>query len=319
MRVLVTGGSGFIGSNFIRFLIEKYPNHEIVNIDKLTYAGNIENLRDIENHKNYSFVKGDICEKDKVEDLVSNCDIIVNFAAESHVDRSIASSYEFIKTNILGTHNLLEAARLNGNTRFHHISTDEVYGSLGEKGLFSENTNYDPRSPYSASKASADHLVRSYFHTYNLPVTITNCSNNYGPYQHPEKLIPLFITNLIEGKQVPVYGTGSNVRDWLFVKDHCAAIDLVIQKGNLGETYCIGGDCEKTNFEITKLLLSKFNLDEERIDYVKDRKGHDFRYAIDASKIKRQLGWSPDYEFSEGIEETIKWYQDNRIWWSPLK
>ena len=319
MRVLVTGGSGFIGSNFIRFLIEKHPNNEIVNIDKLTYAGNIENLRDIENHKNYSFVQGDICEKDKVKDLVSNCDIIVNFAAESHVDRSIESSYEFIKTNIFGTHNLLEAARLNSNKRFHHISTDEVYGSLGEKGLFSENTNYDPRSPYSASKASADHLVMSYFHTYNLPVTITNCSNNYGPYQHPEKLIPLFITNLIEGKQVPVYGTGSNVRDWLFVKDHCTAIDLVIQKGNLGETYCIGGDCEKTNFEITKLLLSKFNLDEERIDYVKDRKGHDFRYAIDASKIKRQLGWSPDYEFSEGIEETIKWYQDNRIWWSSLK
>jgi len=319
MRLLVTGGCGFIGSNFIRFLLHKYPDYEIINLDKLTYAGNINNLKDLESNRNYNFYNGDICDKDLVNSLVSNCDIIVNFAAESHVDRSIDSSYDFIKTNIVGTHILLEAARLNNRKRFHHISTDEVYGSLEESGFFDEETNYKPHSPYSASKASADHLVMAYYHTYNLPVTITNCSNNYGPYQHPEKLIPLFITNLIQSKKVPVYGNGKNVRDWLFVEDHCIAIDLVINKGIIGETYCIGGDCEKTNLEITSFLLDYFNFGDEMIDYVDDRKGHDYRYAIDFSKISENLGWSPKYNFSEAMVQTIKWYQSHVDWWSPLK
>jgi len=319
MHFLITGGCGFIGSNFIRYLIERYPESKIFNIDKLTYAGNLENLHSIEKNKNYHFIKGDICDKELVNNLVSEADIIVNFAAESHVDRSIENSHEFIMTNIVGTHNLLEAAKNNGNKRFHHISTDEVYGSLGNEGFFSEQTNYDPHSPYSASKASADHLVMAYYHTHKLPVTITNCSNNYGPYQHPEKLIPYFITNLMEGKKVPVYGTGTNVRDWLFVTDHCKAIDLVINKGKLGETYCIGGDCEKTNIEITKILISAFNMGPEMIDFVEDRKGHDFRYAIDFSKITKELGWSPSYSFKDGIKETVNWYKTNDSWWRSLK
>ncbi len=319
MRFLITGGCGFIGSNFIRYLIDFYPESKIFNIDKLTYAGNLENLHSVEKNKNYHFIKGDICDKELVNNLVSKADIIVNFAAESHVDRSIENSHEFIMTNILGTHNLLEAAKNNGNKRFHHISTDEVYGSLGKEGFFSEQTKYDPHSPYSASKASADHLVMAYYHTHKLPVTITNCSNNYGPYQHPEKLIPYFITNLMDGKKVPVYGTGTNVRDWLFVTDHCKAIDLVINKGKLGETYCIGGDCEKTNIEITEILISAFNMGPEMIEFVEDRKGHDFRYAIDFSKITKELGWSPSYSFKDGIKETVNWYKTNDSWWRALK
>lgn len=319
MKLLITGGSGFIGSNFIKFIVSKYPEYQIVNLDKLTYAGNPANLKDLEQNPNYSFIEGDICDKKLVNHIVKNVDLIVNFAAESHVDRSIAKSDEFITTNILGTHNLIEAARRNGNKRFHHISTDEVYGSLGPKGFFTENTNYDPHSPYSASKASADHLVMAYFHTHNLPITITNCSNNYGPYQHPEKLIPLFITNLLEGKKLPLYGNGLNVRDWLYVEDHCEAIDLVIQNGKLGETYCIGGDCEKTNLEITTHLLSEFGLDSKFIEYVDDRLGHDFRYAINFSKIKNELGWKPRNNFEEGISKTIKWYKANHLWWKELK
>ncbi|MCK5630064.1 MAG: dTDP-glucose 4,6-dehydratase, partial [Nanoarchaeota archaeon] len=241
------------------------------------------------------------------------------FAAESHVDRSIESSDIFVKTNVIGTHTLLEAARINGNKRFHHISTDEVFGSLEAEGKFNELTPYDPRSPYSASKAASDHLVRAYFHTHQLPVTISNCSNNYGPYQHPEKLIPLFITNLLENKNIPVYGDGLNIRDWLHVEDHCEAIDTIFHKGKIGETYCIGGECEKTNLEITKLILKEFNKDSNWIEFVEDRKGHDMRYAIDASKIKQELGWTPKHTFEQGIKETIQWYKNNVEWWSKLK
>ena len=318
MRLLVTGGCGFIGSNFIRYILKKYEDVFILNLDKLTYAGNLENLKDVDQDKRYKFINGDICDKVLVNQLANDVDIIVNFAAESHVDRSIENSEDFILTNVVGTHVLLEAARIN-RKRFHHISTDEVYGTLGHEGFFSEKTSYDPRSPYSASKASADHLVMAYYHTHNLKVTLTNCSNNYGPYQHPEKLIPFFITNLIQGKKVPLYGDGSNVRDWLHVEDHCAAIDLVIKKGTFGETYCIGGDCEKTNLEITNYLLDFFNFNKNKIEYVDDRKGHDFRYAIDFSKIRKELGWSPKHDFNSGMSQTVKWYKENEVWWKDLK
>lgn len=321
MKILVTGGCGFIGTNFIRHIIEKYPDYEIVNLDKLTYAGNSRNfddLEEIEDDEIYSFFKGDICDKALVEEITEDIDLIVNFAAESHVDRSIENSEDFIKTNINGTLVLLEAARKK-NIRFHHVSTDEVFGSLGPEGLFDENTPYDPRSPYSASKAASDHLVRSYFHTHGLAVTISNCSNNYGPFQHPEKLIPLFITNLMEKIKIPVYGDGSNIRDWLHVKDHCEAIDVIIHEGKSGETYCIGGNSEKTNMEITKLIIKDFSRNESAIEYVKDRKGHDKRYAIDATKIRNELGWVPKYTFEQGLKETIEWYLKNRTWWQKLK
>ncbi|RMF54313.1 dTDP-glucose 4,6-dehydratase, partial [Candidatus Woesearchaeota archaeon] len=284
-----------------------------------TYAGNIENLKQIENHPNYKFVQGDICDTKLVNQLVKRVDAVVHFAAESHVDRSILKSDVFIRTNVLGTHILLEAARINGNKRFHHISTDEVFGSLGKEGKFNEKTPYNPRSPYSASKAASDHLARAYFHTYNLPVTITNCSNNYGPYQFPEKLIPLFITNLLEGKKLPLYGDGLNVRDWLHVEDHCEAIDLVLHEGKLGETYCVGGNAEKTNLEITWLILSAFGKGEDFIQFVEDRKGHDRRYAIDSTKIQEELGWRPKHTFEQGMRETIQWYKDNQEWWKKLK
>ncbi|MFC1730001.1 dTDP-glucose 4,6-dehydratase [candidate division KSB1 bacterium] len=318
MKILVTGGCGFIGTNFIYHILKKYKDYSIINLDKLTYAGNPENLKQLEGDTRYKFVKGDICDIKLVNDLVKDVDIIVHFAAESHVDRSIEKSDVFIKTNVLGTHALLEAARVH-NKRFHHVSTDEVFGSLGKEGYFTEKTPYDPRSPYSASKAGSDHLVRAYFHTHNLQITITNCSNNYGPYQFPEKLLPLFITNLMEGKKVPVYGDGLNVRDWLHVLDHCEAIDIVIHEGKIGETYCIGGNCEKTNIEITKELIKAFNKDDLSIEFVEDRKGHDKRYAIDASKIKKELGWEPRYTFEQGIKETIDWYKNNESWWKPLK
>jgi dTDP-glucose 4,6-dehydratase len=256
MKLLITGGAGFIGSNFIHYILKKYPDYKIVNLDLLTYAGNLENLKDVEKNPNYKFVQGDIVDAKLVDELVKKSDIIVHFAAESHVDRSILDSAAFIHTNIIGTHTLLEAARQNGNKRFHHISTDEVFGSLGsDDPAFNEKTPYDPRSPYSASKAASDHLVRAYYHTHDLPVTISNCSNNYGPYHFPEKLIPLFITNLIEDKKVPLYGNGLNIRDWLYVEDHCIAIDRIIHKGKIGETYCIGGNAEKNNREITHELL----------------------------------------------------------------
>jgi len=318
MNILVTGGLGFIGSNFIRYMLNKY-DYRIINLDKITYCGNIENLRDFESNPNYEFVREDICDKKLVDQLVKKVDAIVHFAAETHVDRSIENSAEFVKTNVIGTQVLLDAALRNGGKRFHHISTDEVFGSLGETGQFNESTQYDPRSPYSASKAAADHLVRAYFHTHDLPVTISNCSNNYGPYQFPEKLIPLFVTNLIDRKKVPLYGKGLNIRDWLHVLDHCNAIDLILHKGKIGETYCVGGDCEKTNLEITKFLLAKFGSEDSMIEYVTDRKGHDFRYAIDSTKIKKELGWKPEFNFETGMTDTIKWYKNNESWWRKLK
>lgn len=320
MKLLITGGAGFIGSNFIHYILKKYPDCKIVNLDLLTYAGNLENLKDLETNKNYKFVKGDIADNNLVNNLVENVDIIINFAAESHVDRSIIDPQNFVRTNIIGTYTLLEAARNNSNKRFHHISTDEVFGSLGPKDApFNENTPYDPRSPYSASKAASDHMVRTYWYTYGLPITISNCSNNYGPYQFPEKLIPLFITNLLEGKKVPLYGDGMNIRDWLYVEDHCEAIDLIIHKGKIGETYCVGGNSEKTNKEITYKILELMGKDESSIEFVRDRPGHDRRYAIDFSKIKTELSWEPKMTFGEGLKKTIKWYKNNEEWWKKIK
>ena len=320
MKLLVTGGAGFIGSNFIRYILKKYPDYQVVNFDLLTYAGNLENLKDVEGNPNYKFAKGDIADKDLVSDLMKDVNIVVNFAAESHVDRSILDSAAFIHTNVVGTHTLLEAARNNGPKRFHHVSTDEVYGHLGPNDPpFNEKTPYAPRSPYSASKAAADHLVMAYFYTYSLPVTISNCSNNYGPFQFPEKLHGLFITNLLDDKKVPVYGDGMQIRDWLFVKDHCEAIDKIIHDGKVGETYCVGGDCEKPNIEITKKILELLKRGEEMIEYVKDRPGHDRRYAIDFSKIKQELDWQPRTSFDEGIKKTVDWYQNNQDWWKKIK
>lgn len=321
MKLLVTGGAGFIGSNFVHHILNKYPEYKIVNLDKLTYAGNLENLKAAENNSNYKFVKGDIGDVDLVNELVKDCDAIVNFAAESHVDRSIMDSGEFVRTNVLGTQVLLEAARMNGSKRFHHISTDEVFGSLelGSPRKFSEETLYDPHSPYSASKAASDHLVRAYFHTYGLPITISNCSNNYGPYQFPEKVIPLFITNLMEGEKVPLYGDGLNVRDWIYVDDHNAGVDLILRKGKMGETYCLGGNAEKSNKEVTYKILELMGKGEEMIEYVKDRPGHDRRYAIDFSKIKNELDWEPKHSFEDGLKQTIEWYKDNEEWWRNIK
>jgi dTDP-glucose 4,6-dehydratase len=320
MKLLITGGAGFIGSNFIHYWLKNHPEDSIVNLDLLTYAGNLDNLKDIENQANYKFVKGDICDATLVNELVKDVDLIVHFAAESHVDRSIKNSADFIKTNVEGTRVLLEAAKNNGNIRFHHISTDEVFGSLNlEDPKFNEKTPYDPRSPYSASKASSDHLVRAYYHTHGLPITISNCSNNYGPLQFPEKLIPLFITNLIEGKSVPVYGSGKNIRDWIHVDDHNRGVDFIIRNGKIGETYCLGGNSEHTNLEITKLILELMGYGEDKITYVSDRLGHDLRYAIDFNKAKNDLGWEPQIGFKEGLESTIKWYTDNKEWWEKLK
>jgi len=324
MKILVTGGAGFIGSNFIRYWLKKYPSDSIVNLDALTYAGNLENLRDLENNKNYKFVKGDICDADLANQIVKGVDLIVHFAAESHVDRSIIDSGDFIKTNVLGTQILLDAAksasRRNGNIRFHHVSTDEVFGSLGPNDkAFNENTPYDPRSPYSASKAASDHLVRAYWHTHSLPITISNCSNNYGPYQFPEKVIPLFITNLLENKKVPVYGEGKNIRDWIYVDDHNAGVAAIINRGKIGETYCLGGNSELTNLELTKKILKLMDQSEDMIEYVSDRPGHDLRYAMDYSKAKDELGWQPAVNFDEGLKKTIDWYKNNQVWWQNIK
>lgn len=314
MNLLVTGGAGFIGSCFIRYILNKYPDYKVINLDLLTYAGNLENLKDIQDNPNYLFVHGDICDKKLVRELLSQVDICLNFAAESHVDRSITDPDVFINTNILGTHNLLNAAKELKLQRYIQISTDEVYGTLGKTGYFTETTPLAPNSPYSASKASADLLVRSYFETFKQPVLITRCSNNYGPYQFPEKLIPLFISNILQDKQVPVYGDGMNIRDWLYVYDHCSAIDAVLHKGREGEVYNIGGNNEKANIEITKLLLKELNKPETLIKYVEDRLGHDRRYAIDSSKIQEELGWKPSVTFEEGIKLTIQWYLDNKEW-----
>ncbi len=317
MHLLVTGGAGFIGSNFIHYIADKYPDYKIVNLDALTYAGNLGNLKAQEKNKNYTFVQGDIGDYDLVTKVVleKDIDIIVNFAAESHVDNSITGPDPFIITNVLGTHNLLKVAKEN-KIRFHHVSTDEVFGSLSEdEAKFDENTAYDPRSPYSSSKASSDHIVRAYYHTYGLKTTISNCSNNYGPYQHVEKFIPLFITNLLQNKKVPLYGEGQNIRDWLYVEDHCRAIDLIIHQGKVGETYLVGGDAEKRNIEIAKLLVEKLGQNDSMIEKVEDRLGHDFRYAIDFSKIKNELGWEPQVSFTEGLDKTIDWYKNNKAWW----
>ncbi len=320
MKIFVTGGAGFIGSNFIHYWLKNHPEDFVINFDALTYAGNLDNLRDIESNPNYKFIKGDICDGDLVNETVKGVDLIVHFAAESHVDRSIKNSADFIKTNVEGTRILLEAAKNNGNIRFHHISTDEVFGSLAlDAPKFNEKTPYDPRSPYSASKAAADHLVRAYYHIHKLPITISNCSNNYGPYQYPEKLIPLFITNLIEEKKVPVYGTGQNIRDWIHVDDHNRGVDFIIKKGKIGETYCLGGNSEKSNLEITELILQAMGRGEEMIEHVTDRLGHDLRYAIDFTKAKNELGWEPQVDFRSGLEETIKWYKENNAWWQKLK
>ncbi len=316
--VLVTGGAGFIGSNFIHYMFKKYPDVKIINLDLLTYAGNPENLKDVAGKPNYTFVKGDIADSRVVNETVAGVDCIVNFAAESHVDRSIEDPSVFIRTNVMGTQVLLDAAKKHGAERYLQISTDEVYGSLGPAGYFTEGTPLAPNSPYSASKAGADLLVLAYYHTYGLPVLITRCSNNYGPYQFPEKLIPFFIKRLLNNQTVPVYGDGLNVRDWLHVEDHCSAIDLVLQKGRIGEVYNIGGNNEKTNIEITRLILAELNRPESLIEYVKDRLGHDRRYAIGSSKIKRELGWSPQITFEEGIKQTIAWYLVNRQWWEKL-
>ncbi len=319
MNLLVTGGAGFIGSNFIRYILNKYSDYNVINLDWLTYAGNLENLKDVEGDVRYKFVKGDIGDKQIVEELMKDIDVIINFAAESHVDRSVMNSADFIRTNVLGTHNLLEIVRKK-NIRFHHVSTDEVYGSLCPNDPpFNEDTRYDPRSPYSASKAASDHLVMSYYHTYNLPVTISNCSNNYGPYQFPEKLHGLFITNLLEGKKVPLYGDGLNIRDWLYVEDHCRAIDFIIHRGKIGETYCVGGNCEKTNLAIVHKILEILGLDEDKIEYVKDRPGHDRRYAMNYTKIKNELGWEPQVGFEDGMRRTVEWYKNNREWWGRCR
>ena len=320
-HILVTGGAGFIGSNFVRYMINKYKNYKIVNLDLLTYAGNIKSLDDIKDNPNYLFVKGDIADNKLVDKIVSEnkIDVIINFAAESHVDRSITNPDIFVKTNVLGTQNLLEVAKKYKIEKFFQISTDEVYGSLGKTGFFTEKTPLSPNSPYSASKASADLLVMAYHHTFGLNVNITRCSNNYGPYQFPEKLIPLFITNALDNKQVPLYGDGLNIRDWLFVEDHCSAIDTVLHKGKNGEIYNVGGNNEKTNKYITDTILKYLGKDNSLIKYVADRLGHDRRYAIDAIKIKEELGWQPQYKFEQAIEKTIEWYLNNKQWWQPLK
>jgi len=328
-NILVTGGAGFIGSHLVRLLVNKYPNYHTVNMDVLTYAGNLENLKDIENKDNYSFVKCDICDLKKVKQVFEDYQIdrVIHLAAESHVDRSIKDPFSFAQTNVMGTLSLLQAAKNYWNDKFenklfYHVSTDEVYGSLGKEGYFTEKTNYDPHSPYSASKASSDHFVRAFSDTYGLPTVISNCSNNYGPFQFPEKLIPLFINNIVNNKPLPVYGKGENVRDWLYVEDHARAIDDIFHKGKLNETYNIGGFNEWKNIDLIKVLVKVVDKllgrsegsSEKLITYVTDRAGHDLRYAIDATKIKEELGWEPSLQFEEGVEKTIKWYLENKDW-----
>ncbi len=322
MKLLVTGGAGFIGSNFILYWIKNHPDDQIINFDKLTYAGNLENLASAEGNPNYKFVKGDIVQVSEVDPVMAGIDVVVHFAAESHVDRSILGPAPFVLSNIVGTQVLLDSARKNNVKRFHHISTDEVFGelNLNDTSKFNEQTNYNPRSPYSATKAGSDHLVRAYYFTYGLPITITNCSNNFGPYQFPEKFIPLAITNLIEDKKIPVYGDGLYVRDWLYVEDHCRAIDLVLSKGKIGETYLVGGMTKLySNIEIAKKIVSLLGKDESYIEFVKDRPGHDRRYDVDWSKIKNQLGWEPKYQFDHWLSETADWYQANEDWWKKVK
>ena len=333
-NILITGGAGFIGSHLVKFFVKKYPNYNIINLDALTYAGNLENLIEIENYPNYNFKKEDIANHVKVEMIFNEYDInhVIHLAAESHVDRSIEDPFIFAKTNVLGTLSLLEASKKYwknnfNNKLFYHVSTDEVYGSLGASGYFTEDSRYDPHSPYSASKASSDHFVRSFNNTYNLPCLISNCSNNYGAYQFPEKLIPLFINNIIENKTLPVYGNGQNVRDWLYVNDHIDAIDTIFHNGKVGETYNIGGFNEWKNIDLINIIIEtadnflgrEVGSSTNLIRFVKDRSGHDFRYAIDANKLKNELGWNPSLQFHEGIEKTVKWYIENQDWMKRVK
>ena len=315
MKLLVTGGAGFIGSNFIRQYLKTHPGDSLINLDLLTYAGNLENLAEVEGNPNYTFVKGDICDRDLVFDLVKEADAVVHFAAESHVDRSIQDPSAFIRTNVLGTQTLLDAIREHGK-RFHHVSTDEVFGSLGPGDApFNERTSYDPRSPYSASKAASDHLVRSYFHTYGIEMTISNCSNNYGPYMFPEKFIPLAITNLLEGKKIPIYGDGAQIRDWIHVDDHNRGVDNILHKGEIGETYCLGGGNELKNIDVAKMIATHLDIPaEDAIEFVTDRPGHDRRYAMSYAKAKGELGWEPQVTFEEGLAKMIEWYKNNLDW-----
>jgi len=319
MKLLITGGAGFIGSNFVQYMLREHPEALVVNVDSLTYAGNLENLTAVESNPNYKFVKADIAERDALEPLFIDADVVVHFAAESHVDRSILDPGAFVRTNVLGTQNLLDLAKEYKVGKFVHISTDEVYGTLGDTGLFTEQTPLAPNSPYSASKAGSDLMVRAYHETFGLNVNITRCSNNYGPYQFPEKLIPLMIQNALDDKPLPVYGDGLNVRDWLYVEDHCSAIDLVIRKGISGEVYNIGGNNERTNIHVVKTILEELGKPETLIHYVQDRMGHDRRYAIDASKIRTELGWRPKYDYESGIRETIRWYLANQGWMTKVR
>lgn len=323
MKILVTGGAGFIGTNFILYHYRHFPQDKIINFDKLTYAGDRNNLKELEKTSRYRFVAGDIVDRAAVDKVMKEADIVVDFAAESHVDRSIADPQAFLKTNVLGTYNLLEAALKNKIRRFHYIGTDEVFGalSLTSKNKFDEETKYDPSSPYSASKAASDHLVLSYYCTFGLPVTITNCSNNYGPYQYPEKFIPRMITNLLEGKKIPIYGDGKYVRDWLYVEDHVRAVEAVLSKGRPGETYCVGGlKKDVNNLTLAKMILGLMGKNpEEWLEFVPDRAGHDRRYAVSWGKINRQLGWEPKYHLEEGLRETVTWYKNNQAWWQKKK
>ena len=332
-NILITGGAGFIGSHLVRLFVKKYPNYNIINVDLLTYSGNLENLKDIEKYKNYSFIKCDICDLDAIKNIFKkyNINAVIHLAAESHVDRSIDDPLIFAKTNVIGTLSLLQAAKDYWKNNFddklfYHVSTDEVYGSLSDKGFFTETTKYDPHSPYSASKASSDHFVRAFYDTYNLPILISNCSNNYGSFQFPEKLIPLFINNIINNKPLPVYGKGDNVRDWLFVEDHVRAIDIIFHRGNIGDTYNIGGFNEWKNIDLIKILIRTVDSSlgrnkgesDKLITHVADRAGHDFRYAIDSSKLKNELGWEPSLQFEEGIKITVDWYLNNKEWTNSI-
>ncbi|MCH4567335.1 dTDP-glucose 4,6-dehydratase [Bacillus sp. ES1-5] len=321
MNILVTGGAGFIGSNFVHYMLQRYETYKIINFDALTYSGNLNNVKSLQGHPNYSFVKGEIQNGELLEHVIKERDVhvIVNFAAESHVDRSIENPIPFYDTNVIGTVTLLELVKKYSHIKLVQVSTDEVYGSLGKTGRFTEETPLAPNSPYSSSKASADMIALSYYKTYQLPVIVTRCSNNYGPYQYPEKLIPLMVTNALEGKKLPLYGDGLNVRDWLHVTDHCSAIDVVLHKGRIGEVYNIGGNNEKTNIDVVEQIITLLGKTKKDIAYVTDRLGHDRRYAIDAQKMKNELGWEPQYTFEQGLQETVEWYEHHIEWWKPLK
>lgn len=318
-KILITGGAGFMGSNFIHYILNKYPDYQVINLDKLTYAGNLENLRDIENNPNYEFIKGDIVDAKLVSELIPRVDAVVNYAAETHVDRSILEPRAFAETDVLGTLTILNAIREHGNkTKLIQISTDEVFGSI-EEGKFTENSPFEPNSPYAASKAGGDLMCRAFYVTYKTPVVVTHSCNFYGPYHYPEKLIPLAITNLLEGKKVPVYGDGMQVREWIYTEDHCSAVDVILHKGKEGEIYNIGSDDERHNLDTIKLILSNMGLNDSYIEYVKDRPGHDRRYSLDTSKLRNELGWRPKVKFEEGILKTIEWFENNENWWKPIK